>query len=381
MEKPVKRRLAVVLAGGAILLLALAGPIFAETARPAVATVPTVETATPTVTASPAASATATPTATATIVVSETATPTQPATETPTPTETEATQTVTPTATDSATLTPTVTESPTPTGEATPQGIYLPLVAEASTATSTVTPSPTVVRTFDSIPVDGGPYDRPAATSPDTNLSVRGYTTTVDYLGLINYNGDTDPQAPQIDGLFAPPRLPPFRAVYQVRDWDWTCNPPDGCPGAPLTWPYPVTLLEMSTTPGEPLAIPRRGPDIYQGVYRAMVIYAAPTRLTIAYTRNDTPANGYLVHLEELNVAPELVTLYEQLDAAGRHWLPALRNGEVVGAAAGDSVKLAIRDTGMFMDPRACKDWWMGYMAQCVVQRQRPDLAQGPPRR
>ena len=34
----------------------------------------------------------------------------------------------------------------------------------------------------------------------------------------------------------------------------------------------PVTLLEMSTTPGEPLAIPRRGPDIYQGVYRAMVI-------------------------------------------------------------------------------------------------------------
>ena len=73
--------------------------------------------------------------------------------------------------------------------------------------------------------------------------------------------------------------------------------------------------------------------------------------------------------------------LSEQLNAAGRHRLPGLRNGEVVGAATGNSVKLAIRDTGMFMDPRACKDWWMGYMAQCVVQRQRPDLAQGPPRR
>jgi hypothetical protein len=137
----------------------------------------------------------------------------------------------------------------------------------------------------------------------------------------------------------------------------------------------------MATTPGEPLAIPSRGPDILDGVYRAMVLYAAPARLTIAYTRDDTPANGYVVHLEDLAVAPELIGLYEQLNAAGRHHLPGLRNGEVVGTAAGESVKLVIRDTGMFMDPRSCKDWWTDYLAQCLVQRQRPDLAPGPPRR
>jgi hypothetical protein len=245
----------------------------------------------------------------------------------------------------------------------------------------TPTPTATVVRRYDSIPVVGRPYDRPAAASPDTNLNVRGYTLTLDYLGLINYSGDTDPQAPQIAGVFIPPRLPPFLVAYQVRDWDWACNPPDGCAGAPITWPYPVTLLEMATAPGEELAIPSRGPDILDGIYRAMVLYAAPTRLTIAYTRNDTPAIGYLVHLEDLAVAPELVRLYEQLNAAGRSRLPGLRNGEVVGVAIADSVKLAIRDTGMFMDPRSCKDWWTDYLAQCVVQRQRPDLAQGPPRR
>ena len=346
MKRDTGRRIAYLMAGGILLLLALAGPILAEPEAPRLmqATVPLPDT----------------PTATATMTETATVTPT-------------------------ATVTETATATPTPTATAEPEiaGIYLPLIVGALAVTPTPTPTPTatVVRSYDSIPVASGPYDRPAADSPDTNLSVRGYVTTTDYLGLINYDGHTDPHAPQIDGVFVPPRFPPFRAVYQVREWDWGCNPPSGCPGAPITWPYPVTLLEMATTPGEPLAIPSRGPDILDGVYRAMVLYAAPARLTIAYTRDDTPAHGYLVHLEDLAVAPELVGLYEQLNAAGRHRLPGLRNGEVVGAATGNSVKLAIRDTGMFMDPRACKDWWMGYMAQCVVQRQRPDLAQGPPRR
>jgi hypothetical protein len=386
MNQNEQRRFACFFACALFLLLAFAGPGLAAPGdtRPAQVALPL--SATPTVT--PTETVTATPTETPTPTVS----PTETVTETPTPTVTSietVTETPTPTATASApvtsTVTPTATATPTPTNS--PPGVYLPLIAAeptfTPTSTPTITPTPTatVVRRYDSIPVVGGPYDRPAAASPDTNLHVRGYTLTLDYLGLINYSGDTDPHAPQVAGIFSPPRLPPFRVVYQVRDWDWACNPPDGCAGAPITWPYPVTLLEMATAPGEELAIPSRGPDILDGVYRAMVLYAAPTRLTIAYTRNDTPANGYLVHLEDLAVAPELVSLYEQLDAAGRGRLPGVRNGEVVGTAITDSVKLAIRDTGMFMDPRSCKDWWTDYLAQCVVQRQRPDLAQGPPRR
>jgi hypothetical protein len=66
-------------------------------------------------------------------------------------------------------------------------------------------------------------------------------------------------------------------------------------------------------------------------------------------------------------VAPELVALYRQLDAGGRKSLPALRGGEVWGMAATGSIKIAVRDTGTFMDPRTCKDWWMDYRSQCTV--------------
>jgi hypothetical protein len=104
------------------------------------------------------------------------------------------------------------------------------------------------------------------------------------------------------------------------------------------------------------------------------VLYAEARRITLTYTREDTPAIGYMVHLENVAVAPELVALYQQLDAAGRHHLPALHNDEVIGTADRASISIAIRDTGMFMDPRACKDWWNHYMSACTVQLRRPLL-------
>ncbi len=115
--------------------------------------------------------------------------------------------------------------------------LFLPLIAYAE---ALVQPP----RTYTAIPVEPPPADRPAAAHPDLNLALRGFTPTTGHLGLVNYGGDTDPLAPQIDGMFDPPRLPAFRAVYQVYDWNWGCNPPDGCLGAPIT-DYPVTLLEM----------------------------------------------------------------------------------------------------------------------------------------
>ncbi len=243
--------------------------------------------------------------------------------------------------------------------------VYLPLIAQAAPAP--VQPP----RVYAAIPVEPPPTDRPAAAHPDLNLAIRGFTPTTGHLALVNYGGDTDPQAPQIDGMFDPPRLPAFRAVYQVYDWNWGCNPPDGCLGAPIT-KYLVTLLEMETAPNEEIRIPRRAPDIYEGGFKALVLYAAERQLTITYTREDTAANGYLVHLEDIAVNPGLIALYEQLNAAGRGQLPALRNGEIIGVADRGAVKIATRDTGDFLDPRACKDWWQGYLAQCTVQLRRP---------
>lgn len=255
-----------------------------------------------------------------------------------------------------------------PPPEGTP--LFLPLVAAAESPTPT--PVPTLpARAFGAIEVGGGSLGWPAQVSPDVNLVWRSFAPTSAYLGLVNYNGDTDENAPQMAAVFTPPRLPTFLSAHQVYDWDWNCNPPQGCRGSLLTYPYAVTLLELASTAGEPLSIARRGPSIRDD-YKAMVLYAEESRLTITYTHDDSPANGYMIHFEDVVVAPELLALYRQLDAAGRRTLPALRNDEVWGTAAGPSIKVAVRDRGTFMDPRACKDWWMDYRGQCTVQLQRP---------
>ncbi len=245
--------------------------------------------------------------------------------------------------------------------------VYLPLIFNT-------TPPLQPPRSYTAIPVEPPPTDRPAAVHPDLNLAIRGFIATNGYLGLVTYGEDEqgpDPNAPQIDGMFAASRLPAFRSLHQVYDWDWGCNPPAGCLGAPIS-DYPVTLLEMETAPNEEIAIPRRTPNIYPGDFKALVLYAEERRLTISYTRGDTAANGYLIHLEDFAVNPGLVALYQNLNAAGRSELPALRNGEIIGVADRGTVKIATRDTGRFLDPRACKDWWQGYLAQCTVQLRRP---------
>lgn len=248
--------------------------------------------------------------------------------------------------------------------------MFLPLVALG--ASPTPVPTPTAPsHSFGSVPVGGGSLGWPAHASPDVNLAWRSYAPTTAYLGLVNYNGDTDEQAPQMATVFAPSRLPAFLSTHQIYDWDWNCNPPQGCRGQLLTDPYAVTLLELATVAGEPLAIAGRGPSIH-GDYKAMVLYAEESRLTVTYTHDDSPANGYMLHFEDVAVDAGLLALYRQLDAAGRKTLPALHNGEVWGVAAGPSIKVAIRDRGSFMDPRACKDWWVAYRSQCVVQLLRP---------
>jgi hypothetical protein len=196
--------------------------------------------------------------------------------------------------------------------------------------------------------------DRSANRHADLNPSLRSSVPVSATLALIDYTGETDSGAPQLTGLFGDNRLPVFTAAFQVYDWDWNSD----CRGALISDPD-VTLIALRTTPGEGIAVPGAGFEIGNG-YQALVLYADGERVTLQYTRNDSVARGYTLHVEALSVDPTLVALYQQANGAGRGELPALRAGQVFGHARSSEVRVAIRDNGTFLDPRSRKDWWRG---------------------
>jgi hypothetical protein len=207
---------------------------------------------------------------------------------------------------------------------------------------------------YGTLSVNGPPTDRPAEYHADLNLSMRGYETTTDYLGLVHYDGAADPNAPQLYTLFANHRVPAFLNVYQVYDWDWGCN----CRGDLLT-NWDVTLAGMGVAPGEVLYFPDSGYNIGNG-YDALVLYATEERITLKYTREDNVVQGYTIHVENICVEPTLLELYRARNDAGRGRLPALHGGQPIGRARGYEVGVAVRDWGSFLDPRSRKDWWQG---------------------
>jgi hypothetical protein len=225
---------------------------------------------------------------------------------------------------------------------------YLPLIARPSGAACTPT-GQTYGQLAPSVPATGD-----MSTHPDVNLAVRGYEPTTAFLGLVDYAGNVDPNAPQLYTLFTNNRTPGFTSANQVHQWDWTCN----CRGGPIT-KWDVTLLGMRTTPGEIIHLPVAGYDVGGG-YGALVLYAEPTRITLKYTREDNVVAGYTIHLENICVDANLLAKYRSLNAAGRAELPALRPGQPLGRAPGSEIDAAIRDSGSFLDPRSRKDWWQG---------------------
>ncbi|HEY66572.1 MAG TPA: hypothetical protein G4O02_18640 [Caldilineae bacterium] len=205
---------------------------------------------------------------------------------------------------------------------------------------------------YATLSVNPPPTDRPAERHADLNLSLRGYIPVDAYKGLLDYPGGSDPNAPQLSGLFADAHIPTFRAVYQIYDWDWTCN----CRGAPIANPA-VTLAGLATAPGEIIHVPDSRYTIGDG-YEVLVLYAEETRITLKYTGDDNVVHGYTLHLEHICVDPALLALYRTWNEAGRERLPALQAGQPLGRALGVEIGVAIRDSGAFMDPRSRKDWW-----------------------
>lgn len=209
------------------------------------------------------------------------------------------------------------------------------------------------------------PTNPPANQHPDLNLALRGYTSTIAYLGLVNYGGPpSDPSAPQLATLFSPQRLPTFSSAYQVGSWDWLgCN----CQNGWITDPT-VTLLGMSSTMGEIIQTPVSGYDIgtrpqplLPDGFEVMVLYATTHRVTLKYTREDNVVSGYTIHIENVCVEPSLLSLYNSLNASGRSQLPALNASQPLGRSQGNQILVSIRDNGSFLDPRSHLDWWHGY--------------------
>ncbi len=197
----------------------------------------------------------------------------------------------------------------------------------------------------------------------DLRLSVLGYGPPDPQaaFGLIDYNGETDPNAPRLHGLFEPNRVPSVSAAYQRYNWGWDENstaPYGNRSGLNAEWS--ASVVAFSTSPGEGIYPPERNPEIGGG-YIAMLLYAGETELTLAYHRQDSVTDGYVVHVLGVCVDANLLALYRAQTAGGLRssgQLPAVSNNQRLGTAQGASITVAIRDRGVFLDPRSRKDWW-----------------------
>lgn len=206
---------------------------------------------------------------------------------------------------------------------------------------------------YSSLSIAGPPLSVNPENDENLNLGFRGYELTDAPRKLVVLGGVIDSKAPQFPGLFADRRTPTFTNTYHRFRWDEDCD----CP-LDTSSPWETTVLGMGVRPGETIYTPDTGHDIGGG-FRYMVMYAAETRITLHVGREDE-FHGYVIHIEDVCVEADLLALYRQLHAAGRGSLPALRGHQPFATAIGSEIKIAVRDSGSFMDPRSRNDWWQG---------------------
>lgn len=196
------------------------------------------------------------------------------------------------------------------------------------------------------IPLDGARDSRPAEEHGDLNLHLRDPQPIQTELSLIDIdNAGSDSNAPNLGDVFEPN----FVNAYTVHDWDWGCN----CKG-PLLRQDHLVLVGIKTTPGEPIFIPTKDQDVFQGKYYATLLYASEDSVTFLYDRKGSVVSGYTVHYLGLRTDPNLLKLFRE--SKGNE-LPGLTLDTPVGIAT-DEIMVAIRDNGTFMDARSRKDWW-----------------------
>jgi hypothetical protein len=214
---------------------------------------------------------------------------------------------------------------------------------------------------------------RPASQHADKNIALRGYSANPGAnLRLVDLDSDDPTTPPQLATLFKPHRVPAFSAGYRNYHWNWAPSPSPGTRGS-LNTDWPVTVLGMRTTAGEPLHVPQSGYNIGGGM-AVVVLYADADTVALKFGREDSVApHGYVLHVDNICTDPNLLSLYQQLNApdgprytfyAGTpdwktdYYLPNLAAGQVFGQARDGEIRVAIVDSGSWMDVRSCNEWW-----------------------
>jgi hypothetical protein len=257
---------------------------------------------------------------------------------------------------------------------------YLPLVTTAPLPEFVC--ATTSTRQYVSGPVFQHDLDnpvRPAYNHADKNIALRGYVLNTDpnlRRQLVDYGVDDPTQPPQLATLFQPYRVPPFAGFYKVHHWSWATSPSPGTRSGPIDVP-PTTAVSFTLPPGEPLRVPVSGYDIGGGA-EVVILFADADTITLHYTREDTAAVGYTIHIDRICTDPNLLALYNSLDApngsryqfpSAGYPLPALPAGKIFGTTGNQAMIVAIADTGAFQDPRSCNEWWQikpGYAEPCL---------------
>ncbi len=226
--------------------------------------------------------------------------------------------------------------------------------ADATTPTDVAAPCSDTpwATSYTIVPTVGAKSDRPAAEHPDLNVKIRGFTATGGTLGLVDVGGPTDDKAPRLWSMFSDSREPAFVANFKVHDWDWAAMKRQG----PIASPE-VTAVDFATKAGEDLKLPASGYTIAPGL-SARVLFLDEDSITLKYTGEDNIVSGYALHVVGVCIEPKLRAAYADANAKGRAGLPGIATGHPFARARGSSVRVMIRDTGAFMDPRVRKDWW-----------------------
>jgi len=243
--------------------------------------------------------------------------------------------------------------------------VYLPLIQKACTAGQSYGQG--LVYQYD----NDNPV-RPAYNHADKNFALRGYTTDNGQSRTLQaIVGATDTGAPQLNTLVSPQRKFVITSTRQSYNWNWGTPPNPGTRGSVIPSPA-VTVVGLQVTLGETIRVPTSGYDLGQGV-TAIVLYAAANSITLHYTRDDSGFPGYTIMIDNICVDPNLLALYTSLDGTARNTygggqgsgysynLPTLTSNQPIGTALTNELIVAIRDTGSFLDPRSCKDWWKAY--------------------
>jgi len=208
-------------------------------------------------------------------------------------------------------------------------------------------PPKTSSNSYELIPIKGDRESRPPDEHADLNLKLREPVPSQIDPGLVEISGSgIDPDAIKLSGVFEPEDI---IGTYAIHDWDWASNTTGN-----LLPEDQAVLLELQTTPGEPLFIPKKKQDIYGGDYYATVLYASEDSLTFIYDNVGNVTTGYTVHYVGLHTDPNLLKLFRESKGGE---LPGLTLDTPVGLAS-DKLLVAVRDKGTFMDARSKKDWW-----------------------